>query len=418
MQYLYSFIMYVLSPFFIIRLKWKARKMPAYGERWQERFCWDKSLTKQYDVWIHAVSLGETIAISPLIEKLLTEQYKLLITTMTPTGAERVIKQFGQRLTHRYVPYDLPDVLNRFFRTNQIRLGLIVETELWPNLLVNAHKNSVPLLLVNGRLSERSFKNYQKLDFFFKPLLNQFQAIFTQAEPDAKRFIQLGASDDSVEVAGNIKFDLTIDKINTSIFASLKQHWGKDRPVLIIASTHDNEEQVILAQLKNLKETIPELIVLIAPRHPERFQKVYQLTQQMGFKTGLRSQIDTINLHAEVIVLDCLGELLGFYSVSDYAFVGGSFAPIGGHNVLEPIAMNVPVLTGPHVFNFKSICNELIAAHAIKMVANAEELIKEVALLYNNPSKREKMVLDAKQILDINKGALDFYLEKINTLLK
>lgn len=417
MRLIYSFLMYLLTPYLLFRLWWKGRKLPGYRTRVSERFSLGNSGSKPVDVWVHAVSLGEVIAATPLIDAMLDKQWSVLVTTMTPTGSERVSTRFGDKVAHQYVPYDLPGVLRRFFKQTQPRVGVIMETELWPNLIYQARSAKVPLLLANARLSERSLKGYMKLKFLFKPVLNQFSAILAQSEDDAKRFIALGTRKDLVQVLGNMKFDLQTNTIDTVKFNEIKNHWGADRVAVIAASTHDDEETRILGQLRRLQQAIPNVVLLIAPRHPERFQTVYQLSIQAGFNTGLRSNLDTVSDANEVVVLDCLGELLGLFQVSDYAFVGGSLVPVGGHNVLEPIAMSVPVISGNQVHNFKTICNDLKEAEAIRIVSQADELIDAIIKLHQDKESQELMVKNATAVLESNKGSVAKHLQQIELAL-
>ncbi len=417
MRQVYSFLMYLLTPYILLRLWWKGRQLPGYRERITERFSLDNRSHECVDIWVHAVSLGEVIAVTPLIDALLTKKWQILITTMTPTGAQRVQARFGDKVSHRYVPYDLPGVVRRFFKKVTPRLGLIVETELWPNLIHYAAKEQVPLFLINARLSDRSCQGYKRVDFLFKPVLNQFKFIFAQSEDDAQRFKALGAAEDKVVVLGNMKFDLQTQHINSAIFLELKQYWGSQRPVVIAASTHDDEEEQLLLRLKRLQTGMPNMILLIAPRHPERFQKVYQLSIDQGVNTGLRSKVDTLNSNNEVIILDSLGELLGFYQISDYAFVGGSLVPVGGHNVLEPIAMQVPVFSGPQVHNFKTICRDLKVAHAIELAENADDLIDKIIAVHQDNDKKRTLIHNATTVLEANKGAVERYLKQAEAVM-
>jgi 3-deoxy-D-manno-octulosonic-acid transferase len=418
MRWIYSFFLYLLSPYLLFRLWWKGKNLPAYRDRITERFCWDKQEIKHVDVWVHAVSLGEVIAATPLIEAMLKQHWSILITTMTPTGAEQVSTRFGDKVAHRYVPYDIYSVVSRFFQKIKPKVGIIMETELWPNLIGEASAAKIPLFLANARLSERSLTGYMRFKFFFKPILNQFTAICAQSTDDAQRFVGLGASPNKVLTLGNMKFDLHTNTVDQHRFQDLKRHWGSERTVIIIASTHDDEEIRILGQLKRVQQAIPGVVLLIAPRHPERFQTVYQLCIQQGFNTGLRSSLDTLNTRNEVVVLDCLGELLGLYQISDYAFVGGSLVSVGGHNVLEPIAMQVPVLSGTQVHNFKSICRDLVDAQAIILVNEADELIDAIIHLNSNQQLKQQMVVNASQVLENNKGSVIKHLNKIAEVLK
>lgn len=417
MRQVYSFLMYLLTPYLLFRLWWKGRRLPAYRKRIAERFGLDAGTIKPVDVWVHAVSLGEVIAATPLIDAMLDKNWSILITTMTPTGSERVTARFGAKVSHRYVPYDLPCVLRRFFRQVQPRVGVIMETELWPNLIDQAHAAKVPLLLANARLSERSLTGYMRLKSLFKSVLNQFTAVLAQSDDDAKRFNALGAKDNLVQVLGNMKFDLQTNTIDTTKFQELKSHWGSERPVVIAASTHDDEESQILAHFRRLQKAIPNVILLIAPRHPERFQAVYQLCSGQGFSTGLRSVSDTLSDNNEIVVLDSLGELLGLFQISDYAFVGGSLVPVGGHNVLEPIAMNIPVLSGNQVHNFKTICRDLEDANAIILVNQADELIDAIIKLHTDNEFKQQMVKNATRVLESNKGSVEKHLQKIETCM-
>lgn len=418
MRWIYSCFMYLLSPYLLFRLWWKGRGVPAYRERITERFCWDKQKIKSVDVWIHAVSLGEVIAATPLINAMLSQQWTILITTMTPTGAAQVNTRFGDKVAHRYVPYDIYSVVKRFFQQVKPKVGIIMETELWPNLIGEATTAKIPLFLANARLSEKSLVGYKRFKFLFKPILNQFTTICTQSADDAQRFISLGAPPKKVLALGNMKFDLHTNSVDYAKFHQLKNHWGIERTVFIIASTHDDEETRILAQLKRAQRSIPDLLLLIAPRHPERFQSVYQLCIQQGFNTGLRSNLNTLNSNNEVVVLDCLGELLGLYHISDYAFVGGSLVPVGGHNVLEPIAMHVPVVSGNQVHNFKTICRDLVDAQAIILVKDTDELIDAIINLNNNSQLKQKMVANASQVLENNKGSVLKHLNKIAEVMQ
>lgn len=417
MRQVYSFLMYLLTPYLLLRLWWKGRRLPAYRQRIGERFALGShSLKKNVDIWIHAVSLGEVIAATPLIDALLDKQWQILVTTMTPTGAERVQARFGNKVTHQYVPYDLPCVLRRFFEKNKARLGIIVETELWPNLIYYAYQAQIPLLLVNARLSERSYQGYSRVKFLLRSVLNQFNAILAQSEDDAKRFKALGAQANRVSVFGNMKFDLQTQNIKQDS-ALFRDHWGSQRPVVIAASTHEDEEQLLLSRLRILQSGLHNMILLIAPRHPERFQKIYQLSMKLGFNTGLRSQVETLNASNEVVILDSLGELLSFYQISDYAFVGGSLVPVGGHNVLEPIAMGVPVFSGSYVHNFKTICRDLQEAHAIELVENADDLVERIIALHKDKNRKRNLVENASLVLEANKGAVSRYVSKAESIL-
>ncbi|WP_133126744.1 lipid IV(A) 3-deoxy-D-manno-octulosonic acid transferase [Legionella nagasakiensis] len=417
MRRFYTFFLYLLIPFLIIRLYWKGRRLPQYRRRISERFQLGAIEPSEVDVWIHAVSLGEVVAVTPVIDAFLEKKYRVMVTTMTPTGSEQVSKRFGQRVAHQYLPYDLPWALRRFFKKINARIGIIMETELWPNVIFEANRRNLPLLLANARLSDDAFKSYQKVRFFFKPILQQFTEIMAQSEEDARRYVALGAPSQHMSVLGNLKFDLQITISKDKNFPQFKEKWGKERVVFIAASTHDNEEEQLLIRLTELKQAIPSLLLLIAPRHPERFQTVYKLSKKLGFNTALRSQFSTIDTHSDVIILDSLGELLGFYQLSDYAFVGGSLVPIGGHNLLEPIAMQVPVFSGPYVSNAKAISRDLCVAEAIQLVKDADELMQSICNMHAHQAIKERQVSNANAVLRANRGSVARLMKKIEAIL-
>ncbi|MCP0914080.1 MULTISPECIES: lipid IV(A) 3-deoxy-D-manno-octulosonic acid transferase [Legionella] len=416
MRRLYTLLFYSLIPFLLWRLYWKGRRLPAYRLRIKERFGLYIKDNKPVDVWLHAVSVGEVVAAFPLIDALLAQQKKILVTTMTPTGSERVLKQYGGKIQHQYIPYDLPFVLRRFFRNYAPRIGVIMETELWPNLIYEAKRMQIPLLLVNARISDKAFGSYQRVKFLFKSVLNQFTAILAQSEQDKNRFIQLGAAKGMVSAAGNIKFAIQTGTFISAIM-DYKKKWGATRPVFIAASTHENEEEQLLQCLPELQNAINNVLFIIVPRHPERFSFVAGLSRQLGFATALRSQPESITSKIEVLIVDSLGELLNFYKLSDYAFVGGSLVPIGGHNVLEPIAMQVPVFCGPYLHNSKAVCEDLLKAGGMQRLASAQEVVHAVITMHKNPQYRIDQIAKAFRLLQENQGVVADYLQKINTVL-
>ena len=418
MRRLYTLFLYLLTPFIVLRLYLRGRKNPGYRQRIFERFALNKNMPKgSIDVWLHGVSLGEIVAATPLIEALLQENKKILITTMTPAGSKQVLNKFTDRVAHQYVPYDLPCCLNRFFKRINAKVGIIMETEIWPNMIYYAKKHGVKLGLVNARISDKAFKQYAKTGKFFIDTLNAFNFIAAQSDLDAERYMQLGASKDIVSVVGNIKFDIKHPGSKLKDFTSLRDDWGKERPVLIAASTHDNEEMQLLSSLNKLKRLIPDIILLIAPRHVERFNTVYEMAEKQGFKAALRSKFASIAKDTDVLILDSIGELLGFFKLSDYAFVGGSLVPIGGHNVLEPILMEVPVFCGPHMQNSKAVCDELQAANAIVIAKDVDDLLTQVIELSMDENIRTRQIANATAVLEANRGVLAKYLQRIKGLL-
>ena len=407
MRKLYSFLFYLAIPFILFRLYWKSLKFPEYRQRINERFSFGKlSHLKSVDVWIHAVSLGEVVAATPLVNALLAKELRVLLTTMTPSGSQQVIRHFGTRVAHQYIPYDLPWCLNRLLNRINPRLCITMETELWPNLIYEVSKRKIPLFLANARLSDKAFKSYMKVRFLFKPLLNKFTAILAQSDEDARRYIALGCSSNLVEMIGNIKLDLNLKVNENKDCMLIKEKIGALRPVLVAASTHEGEEKQLLSILDKLKKAIPNIVLFLVPRHSQRFQAVYDLSLSHNYNTGLRSKLDTINDNVDVVVIDSLGELFNFYDLSDYAFVGGSLVPIGGHNVLEPIALKVPVFCGPYMNNSAAICRDLVAAEAMIMAQNVDELGAKIIEMYNNPAQRQQQTLKGYLFIDANKGVV------------
>lgn len=417
MRLVYSWLIYLISPYLLFRLWWKGRHAPLYRQRIAERFSYGVQAKQPMDIWLHAVSLGEVIAATPLIKALIAQDKKLLITTMTPTGAERVRINFGEQVVHRYLPYELPGALCRFYRAFKPKIGIIFETELWPNMIHYAYQAQIPVFLFNARLSEKSFQGYKWLSWIIRPLLQKYSGIYTQTKDDAIRFEALGANKKDIQVLGNIKFDLQLSQMLNKPILDLKTRCGEQRPILILASTHADEEKQILSCLPHLQEKIPGILILIAPRHPERFQKVFQLAVTMNFNTGLRSQLEALTEKNQVVIIDSLGELISCYHISDYAFLGGSLIPVGGHNMLEAIAMDVPVLSGKYVQNFKAICHDLLASKAMIMVNNAEELTNAIVNLHANQTKRKVLIDNARSVLNSNKGALARYVTQTNLAL-
>lgn len=413
MRRLYSLLLYILTPLLILRLFLRSRQNIGYRQRILERFSIGKNLPKNVDIWVHAVSLGEVVAATPLIDEFLKAKKNILVTTQTPSGSKQVLSKFGEKVKHQYIPYDLPWCLNRFFNRINAKIGIILETEIWPNMIYFGYKHGLKLCLVNARISDKAFKQYLKTGNFFKDTLNRFNFIGAQSTIDAERYIKLGAHPEIVSVLGNIKFDIKHPANSLKDFSDIKELWGKERPVLIAASTHDNEELQLLVNLHKLKNFIPNLLLLIAPRHSERFSHVYDLSEKYGFKTGLRSKRTTISDNCEVIVLDSIGELLGFYKLSDYAFVGGSLVPIGGHNVLEPILMEVPVFCGPFMQNSKAICNELKDANAIVIGKDVDYLLTAIIEMSTDYDLRQRQIANATKVLEANRGCLVKYYEKI-----
>jgi 3-deoxy-D-manno-octulosonic-acid transferase len=420
MRILYSLLLYLLAPLVLLRLAWRGLRAPAYRHRWPERFGFIAPPLGERVIWIHAVSVGEVQAALPLVQALLEKYpaYSLLVTTVTPTGSARVTALFGEDVAHVYAPYDLPDAVQRFFRRVRPQLAIIMETELWPNLFHACRTRQVPLLLVNARLSARSVAGYRRVKPLVARTLANITELATQGETDATRFIQLGASPERITVSGNLKFEQRVPPGLLARAAVLRRDWGKDRPVWVAASTHAGEDEQLLAVFEQLRGHFPDCLLVLVPRHPERFEAVAELCLQRGLNIVLRSERRPCEADTQVFVGDSMGELSLFLAAADVAFVGGSLVPHGGHNLLEPAALGLPVATGPHVFNFTEICEMLQQAGACEVVGNGDELAAILGRWLADANERHRVGERGRQVVEKNRGALQTVLTMIDRQLQ
>ncbi|WP_460123344.1 lipid IV(A) 3-deoxy-D-manno-octulosonic acid transferase [Pseudomonas sp. H3_G09] len=420
---LYTALFYLGLPLVAIRLWLRARKAPAYARRIGERFTYGMPALQPGGIWVHAVSVGESIAAAPMIRALL-ERYPALpitVTCMTPTGSERIQALFANepRIQHCYLPYDLPCAAARFLDRVQPRLAVIMETELWPNHIHQCAKRGIPVALANGRLSQRSAKGYGRFSKLTAPMLAEMSLLAVQTEAEAQRFRDLGARAETVDVTGSIKFDLTIDPQLLQRATELRSQWqAQDRPVWIAASTHEGEDEVVLDAHRRLLGRHPDALLILVPRHPERFNSVFDLCQREGFATVRRSTGANVDAQTSVLLGDTMGELLFLYALADSAFVGGSLVPNGGHNLLEPAALAKPVLSGPHLFNFLDIAAQLREAGALAEVDDAEGLAVEVQRLFELPRDAQRMAEAGLAVMRRNQGALQRLLDSLGRLIK
>ena len=424
-RFIYSTLLYLASPFVLVRLAIRARKAPAYGVRKAERFgffSW-KNDNKPV-IWVHSVSVGETIASAPMV-KALQKQYsnhRILITTMTPTGSEQVTKLHGDSVAHVYAPYDLPDAVHRFLSKVSPAIAIMIDTELWPNIIAACHDQKIPVAVVNARLSERSAKGYGRLGKLTRQMLQQVSTIAAQDQETGQRFIALGLPESKLEVTGSVKFDLDIAPKTLSAGQSLRQRWqagmNTNIQLLVAASTHEGEDQSIIDAFKTILSNRPNARLLLVPRHPERFDSVFQLIEKNNLTAVRHSQGSETTPETQVILGDTMGEMMDFYGASDMAFVGGSLVATGGHNMLEPAALGLPVLSGPHVFNFAEISDSLVKSGGMELVESSEQLAEAVLELMDNKEKSEQMGLRAQSFVNKNKGALTKTLNIIQRHLK
>jgi 3-deoxy-D-manno-octulosonic-acid transferase len=401
-------------PFILIRLLWRSRKSPAYRKRWAERFGFFKFKPTGKTIWIHAVSFGEAKIASTLIQKLklLYPQLQFVVTTMTITGSEHIRKTLGKQVFHVYVPYDLPDVVQRFLRKINPTLVILVETELWPNLLYHCKQKKIPVLIVNARLSEASAKGYGLIGLLTRQMLKSITYALTQTKTDAERFIKLGLNSECAKAVGNIKFDITPPETLQIQANQLRENLGTNRPVLIAASTHHGEEQIILKAFSAIKKSVPECLLILVPRHPERFDAVADLCKKSDYQLSRRSE-NKIHNTIDIYLGDTMGELWLFYATSDVAFVGGSLVPIGGHNLLEPAALALPIVTGSHLFHFEQISQLLQQQNALTIINDELQFTDTILQLLQNQELRQQKGMRAQQVVTQNRGALEKHLEVI-----
>ncbi|TCO79552.1 3-deoxy-D-manno-octulosonic-acid transferase [Plasticicumulans lactativorans] len=413
----YSLLLTLLTPFALARLWWRGRANPAYRARIGERFGCIDALPAAGCLWLHAVSLGEVRAAVPLVRALQARHpdVPVLITTTTPTGSAQVRDTFAERVHHVYMPYDLPGAVARFLARTRPRIALIMETELWPNLFAACAARGVPVLVANARLSARSARGYARVPRLTAATLADTTLIAAQADADAERFRTLGAP--RVEVLGNLKYDLSLPEGVSAAGAALRAALGAgQRPVLIAASTHAGEDEAVLDAAAMLRGRFAELLLILVPRHPERFDGVAELVRRRGLRVLRRSR-DAPAAGAEVYLGDTLGELLLLYAAADLAWVGGSFAAVGGHNVLEPAALGLPVLFGPHMFNFAEAERLLLDADAAQRVADAAGLAARAADWLADPAAARAAGARGRAAVAANRGALERLLARIETVL-
>ncbi|MEN8261569.1 MAG: lipid IV(A) 3-deoxy-D-manno-octulosonic acid transferase [Pseudomonadota bacterium] len=408
MRWLYSALLYLITPLVLIRLLLRGRKAPDYLRRWGERFARYEGEAAEGVIWFHAVSVGEAEAVFPLVRAVRQTfpEKPVLITTTTPTGSGRVTAVFGDSVEHVYLPYDLPGCIERFLRRFRPMLAVIMETEIWPNLFRGCARNGIPLAIVNARLSAKSARGYGKLRAFTKDVLADVTLIAAQTETDAERFREIGALPEKVRVAGNIKFDLQLRDDLADQARMLRNDRFGDRPVWICASTHEGEEEKLLDVFRRVRKTCPDLLLVLVPRHPERFDQVAALCLERGLAGVLHSEQRPCDAGTEVFIVDAMGVLRLYLAASDVAFVGGSLVPTGGHNILEPAAVGIPVLFGPHMFNFEKIAQQLVEAGAARQHAEITHLAEDLTRILTHSDLREDMGRKGREFVKGNRGAL------------
>lgn len=419
MRLIYSFIFYLITPLLLLKLWRRGKQAPAYRQRIGERFGFSSKTTPTKPLWVHAVSVGEVVAITPVLKQLIARYPKLpiLVTTSTPTGADRVAKLFKDfpQVWHQYCPYDQPGAVSRFLALQRPLGLLIVETELWPNMLAKCVARKIPVMLANGRMSEKSAAGYAKVAALSKPMLAQLTLLVAQYEVDGARFKQLGLPPEHLLISGSIKFDLELDPQILVKAQQLREQIGA-RPVLILGSSHEGEELGVLEQMAELWQSQPDLLLIVVPRHPERFSAVATLAAQYSSQVLKRSE-NAPNQQCQIYIGDTMGELGMLYAAADLAIVGGSFISVGGQNPIEPASVATAVLMGPQQYNFSVICPALEAAGGMHSVADYGALQVQLQTLFANPEQLAVMSSSAKRHVESQRGATQTLLNSIERVL-
>jgi 3-deoxy-D-manno-octulosonic-acid transferase len=413
---LYSAALYVLLPVTLYHLIWRGFRQREYFQRWDERYAVYRGghAPRERTLWLHAVSVGEVNAAAPLVNALRRDRpdLRLLVTTITPTGSARVQALWGDKVDHVYLPYDLPGAVGRFLAHFRPRAALILETELWPNLLFGCRERGVPAYVVNARLSERSLRGYRLLAPLIGRALRTVRCVAAQSVADGERFARLGAPRERVLPLGNLKFDVAVPEGIGDFVAEFHAQVGV-RPVWIAASTHEGEEAAVIALHRRLRQRWPDLLLLWAPRHPERFRAVVDHAHDAGWQVATRRLTRWPGAQDDVFVVDTLGELMNFYACAHVAFVGGSLQPIGGHNLLEPAAVGTAMVTGPELHNFAEIARKLDEAGALRIGADADAVGAALEDLLGDAQARGAMATAGRLLVEQGRGALARTLELV-----
>jgi 3-deoxy-D-manno-octulosonic-acid transferase len=402
-RFLYAVAWWIATPFVLLRLAWRSRRQPGYLEKLGERFGSYPPARPGPCIWIHAVSVGETRAAAPLVDELKARKpgHRILLTHMTPTGRAAGRDLFGDRVERAWLPYDLGFATRRFFSHYRPELGIVLETEIWPRLFDEAARNSVPVVLANGRLSERSARRYARAPRLTRWAFAHLAGVAAQTDDDAKRFAAIGAREPVV--TGNVKFDLAIPDAMIERGERFRARFGSERNIWVVGSTRDGEEALLLEALSR-GALPPEVLLVIVPRHPQRFDEVAQLARSRGLKVARRSEEGAIDAATRIVVGDSMGEMLAYYFAADVVIIGGSFLPFGGQNLIEACALGRPVIVGPHTYNFSEAAESAIAAGAALRVADASEALAAAARL--DAPRRREMGARARAFVEEHRGAV------------
>jgi 3-deoxy-D-manno-octulosonic-acid transferase len=416
MRRLYTLLVYLAAPVAVAILLWRGLRSRDYWEGLGERFGFGAARPgDELSIWVHAVSLGEVTAAAPLVRELQRRHAgtPLVLTCATPTGRERARALFASGVAVRYLPYDLPGAMRRFLRQVRPQRLIILETELWPNLFHECARADVPILLASARLSDKSVSRYRRCGSLFRELFAGKVVVGAQSAADAARFAAIGADSHRIHIVGNVKFDIAIDAQTEIEGRALRSRLIGSRPVWIAGSTHEGEEEQVLAAHDELRRQLPDALLVLVPRHPSRFDAVAGLLIRRRDAYVRRSADCPVTPGQSVFLLDTIGELLKFYAAADVAFVGGSLVPIGGHNLLEPAALGLPVLSGPADGNARQIAVLLTEQGAVRRVATAHDLAQSLHQLLTDPALRSRMGALGREAIAANRGSIARVLELI-----
>jgi len=399
----YTLLLWLLLPYVFFHLLWRARKQIAYLHHIPERFGFYKITYDKPVIWLHTVSVGETRAAASLVQclQIAYPDHQLLLTHTTPTGREASEQLYSDRIMRVYLPYDYPFAVRRFLRHFKPQVGVLLETEIWPNLIHQCHNDKIPLLLLNARLSEKSFARYSRFPNLSLDSLSQLHTVSAQTEEDASRLRKLGAQ--NISVMGNLKYDIDPPPAVQPIGKQLRNLFGTGRPVFLAASTREGEEEILLEALKQLD--VPDLLTVIVPRHPQRFDEVAALLTRKNLQFQRRSENRPVAPQNQVVLGDSMGEMFGYYAACDIAFIGGSLLPFGGQNLIEACAVGKPVIIGPHTYNFTQASNLAVNGGAAMRVKDSNELVATLQELLAHPQRMAEMGESGLAFVKANQGA-------------
>ena len=420
----YNFLLVCLKPLYRWKIRQRAESDALYQQECLERFGPFQPPKNLNTIWFHVVSVGETNAAQPLIEHYLKLGHSVLVTNTTKTGQARAKSLFYEKYSTLfqavYLPVDQKPLLKQFFELYQPKILALVETEIWPNLIAQAKQKQIPCILLNARLSEKSAKGYDKVRRLTQPMLQQLTWLLAQDITTQQRYVDLGLDQSKSQVVGNIKFDISAPNSFIEQAEQLKQEWQLEkRQIITLASTHAPEEENLLKQLQSHLKLNPNLVCIVVPRHPERFDEVYKICQSLNLNTQRRSLKQPIQIDTQVFLADSMGEMWLWYALSQACFVGGSLnEPGGGHNILEPMVLNIPTVIGPRYFNFQSIVDEFVAAQGILIGENAAQVAQQLLSCLDDPLQTQQQVAHAQQVLQRNKGSLQKHIQLLDHYLQ